>query len=65
MKKNILYVMGAILLLLIATNPSKGELKNVKARNETVMHFTNFIVFSICTDSHHAYLGIGGDFYKL
>ncbi len=81
MRRKVLYGIGAIVLILIATNPDPNDFKSYlhqNAQNDPAGRDWNFIVFSIYSnygdyldsprDGHqikYSYIGILGNFFTL
>lgn len=66
MKKKVFYILLAILLLLIVTNPSQTDFKNfIGARSfNGLQRKYNFFVLSIYNDDNRDYWGFAGNFIK-
>jgi hypothetical protein len=66
MKKKVLYVLGAILLVLIITNPTLKDYKDFKGSNGDFhpRRISNFFVCSVYVGAGK-YLGVLGNFYKI
>lgn len=64
MKKKVLYVAGAILILLIVTNPSMQSFKEFLGKNtyHGLSRKTNFFVFSSFSNEGINYIGVFGNF---